>query len=1419
MIDEENNELESSTEFNSIEPSQEVALGETPDMQQLLDAREQEVITPEVVEDKDFAPPFKSRYGRSSVDLSIPGNNELMLEEYNNWWHLKGNDPQRDILREAFNQKYYGMSTEEERQARRNNMTTMYGYSPNLKGWADQMKNNFQALSLGGLAWSDFIFDVGGTLGGPLGDAIDNRWDKATQLDNKTYQEIRKILSVVLPSIRTGRFTETALQNAGIRNMPWLQKALTRLGAWSLEGAVIGGLSDTSEDPYNLSRTMAELIPGAFGPEGTLPIPEAWKTTDAMSPAARKKLSMYENVGLAWVSVIAGSAIETLNGAKRMGWFKPKDAASEAYKARELAKVTDPEKLIEIQKIDELLATGGLSKQNENILINKKLQLEEGLDYVDDVDDAIKKSDDIADEEALNAAERKIDLADSIDDLDEIDPDISRGVLDPASEARRVPKEGNTARNIADTTAIKNGTSKGDPAPVITEAMRKKGLMVGPTSRGAVMGVAEETRDLGRFDAIVDGFRFSSKQMNAAAWDIYTSIVDAGASLDDVKALFLENRDVKNLLMGRFKVEVINEEQARAAAFAMRDLVDRFLGREVTEASARAMDTIGREASTLADTIKEMAPYVDDNRAMDLIIEKMEFLLDEYALNKYISGWSLRNKNWFDQVPPKELDTVIDQLTKEFTSVENSIHAKNMEFTKTLKELKKNNPSAMRPLVDAFAHTNGDVDSLAKLYKFAAEAITPWGMVKSPNPKQMNLFASGLWASNMNNALSGLSPLRAMGSALYMLTVKPITHGLGHGMWSLATGNYEAFQRAAFMSSSVWETNRRAIVNAWSMMKKAHKDPEMMVKAYRRDFQIKSSKEWDIAEGVRKVWEEQGDVGHALQYDLAKWLTALSKHPAMRYGMTSLVFPDAYTSTMMATYLSRLKAYDDVFSEFGFADWKKIGIAEKKHYDNLFDSDGLIKDDALRAIAGEIQLNLDDGLATWINEATTAYPISKYMFMFPRTGSNYIKASASWTPISAIPGMNKYSKTIYARTDDQIAAALKEHGIDITKEPNWKIIHEDLRAEYLGRQAFSMGMVTSLFGYAMAGNIRGNGHYNASRRNKERDQFGYEPKTIRFPIPGGGPENDIWVSYKGFPGIEQVLSIIGDMAYYANDLDQPMLEDLQAKIAWTLSASFLNETPLQGFQPLMEIMSGNLSGFQMQMARMARVTFIPLSSAAGVLAESIDAAQKDIEGYMHEYLMNRLPLLRSLLPNQVDIWTNTALNDVNSPWRKIANALNPYKVSATNEWWRQELFNLKWDGMRKLLKDSTGSYEYSTKERQAIHRLIAEQEPVKDLIKILRKSSYKKTIAEWRAHRSNNWFNKNKRIELDHTLLPIFAEIDGMLNIKQRIAEARLLERNPEIADSILQQRIANEQMKRGDVQGAIETKNNNVQQLLQMAK
>ena len=273
----------------------------------------------------------------------------------------------------------------------------------------------------------------------------------------------------------------------------------------------------------------------------------------------------------------------------------------------------------------------------EQQLINEKIALEESLANIDNMDDYYRRYEYLEDVETQAAIERK--TANNYEQLElnvnGLDPDLNADVLDDAAKAKQSVPPGNVARNIADTTAIKAGTSKGDPAPIITDSMRRKGLMVGSTSRDAVMGVGEAARMAGRFDAIVDGIRFSAKEMNAAAWGIYMDIIDPGKNVDDIRKLFMEDRDVKNLMLGKFKIDVINEDQARAAAFAMRDLVDRFLGREVTASSARVMDTLGREAATIAQSITEMAPFVDDNRAMDLVIDKLQFLMDEYAPVSY----------------------------------------------------------------------------------------------------------------------------------------------------------------------------------------------------------------------------------------------------------------------------------------------------------------------------------------------------------------------------------------------------------------------------------------------------------------------------------------------------------------------------------------------------------------------------------------------------------------------------------------------------------------------------------------------------------------------------------------------------------------------------------------------------------------
>ena len=1333
-----------------------------------------------------YPAPFGYKFGNSSVDLSMENNHTTMRDEYEAWWNEKGDE--RDKLQEEFNQKYFGMSTDLVRQNQR--QTNLDANNP-LK----RLDNVFQGLSAPGLGLADFVMDAAGTIV-PGFDKVDEKYDQATMLDNPAHQGIRRVSSIVLPSIIGGGAIQnqlnTKLAGGALFSKPWFTKLSASMAAHGLGDAAILGLSDIGEDD-TLTDTLVQFFPDTFGPKGKLPLPELFQTTTSDSPGVRKGKNMLESAPFSIFGSVLGAFLDVKGGHKAMDWMEPLDEQSAAYKQLNINMGGDPDKLIRIAEIDEVLSLGdkNLSRGMERQLINEKIALEESLANIDNMDDYYRRYEYLEDVENQAAIERK--TANNYEQLElnvnGLDPDLNADVLDDAAKAKQSVPPGNVARNMADTTAIKTGTSSGDPAPLITDSMRRKGLMVGSTSRDAIMGVAEEAKDIGRFNAIVDGVRFSSKEMNAAAWGIYNDIIDPNSSLKDVQELFLQNRDVKNLMMGKFKIEVINEDQARAAAFAMRDLVDRFLGREVTASSARAMDTLGREASTIAQSITEMAPFVDDNRAMDLIINKLEFLMDEYGLNKYLSGWSLRNKNWFDQLPPGDVNKAVDTLLNEFQTAENSIHAKNKRFTKELKQLRKTNPDALRPLIDAYAHTNGDVDSLAKLYKWAAEQITPLGLLKSPDPKNLNLFAKGAWGVRYNNMLSGISAFRAGVGNGSQLILRPITAVLGHAV----KGDMDNVMKTIYYNGAVWETNRRALTDAFNMMKKVNQDPNAMLNAFRKDYVFKTDKAWDIMEGVAKLYEKDGNWGRSYQLKSAAALTQMSKMKGLRYGMTAMVFPDIFTNTHNAHYYSRVKAYEDVFSESGYADWQKIFEAENRHYKNFFDENGLVKDQVLRSVSGEIQLNLDDGVASYLTEATTAYPILKELLAFPRTASNYVKAALSWTPISAIPGINKYGKTIYAKSADDIAAALMEHGIDASKEPFADAIFKQLQAEYVGRQAFSSILVGTLWGYAMGGNIRGNGHYNASKRNKERDEMGYDPKTIRI--------GNNWYSYKGLIGIEHILTLIGDLAYYASDLDEHMLENFISKATWTIGATFLNESPLTMIEPLFDALNGNERAWAQLGA--GQTSWIPASGSLGVLAKAIDSAQKDLAGEVESFVANRLPGFRNLLPNQIDIWTGTPLNDIDNPVLRALNALSPVKVSGTNEPWRVFLRDIRYDGLSMLKMDSTGSYEWKPEDREQINKYIGEQQLSKQVERLMKNKRYKKEIDALRQFRRSSSRRADQRIKLKTELLPIHQELNMIIREAQKLAEARYLSENPNIEQSIINAQLAREEMKVGNVNEA----------------
>ena len=144
-----------------------------------------------------------------------------------------------------------------------------------------------------------------------------------------------------------------------------------------------------------------------------------------------------------------------------------------------------------------------------------------------------------------------------------------------------------------------------------------------------------------------------------------------------------------------------------------------------------------------------------------------------------------------------------------------------------------------------------------------------------------------------------------------------------------------------------------------------------------------------------------------------------------------------------------------------------------------------------------------------------------------------------------------------------------------------------------------------------------------------------------------------------------------------------------------------------------------------------------------------------------------------------------------------------------------------WDGLGRLKKDSTGSYEYQPEEREQIYKYIGEQQLYKKLIPLMNNKEYKKQIGLLRSHRVQGGDLDNEMIKLKTERLPLFREIDKILKDAQIIAEKRYLEEKEVIKNTILMQRKADKAMTQGDVQGAsnIQKKELETRKLLQMAK
>ena len=1198
-----------------------------------------------------------------------------------------------------------------------------------------------------GMGILDLPIDAIGRVPG-LG-VVNDKWDEITGFNDPNAQRFREIAGPIAATIFTQGRAQSAITAA---NLPATTTAVANVSSGVGIAMGVAGISDYGGDaenrlilhPKNFER-LAKAAPWFAGPNGMFPTLGDLADADATDPRVNRLLGMLDEGVLQGVGDLIAYTLTA--GRPLLRGIIPGSQKSKAWKSKLLLDNLELDTKARVADIDAVIESGGVSKDQIKLLNEEKAKIINqavttgSSDATQNIGESI-----IRDRQNKRQVIRDGKAIRKLQDptVTGYDKDITPGLASETELAGiGITPPGAAVKNVVDVDGQLAGYI--DPLFVPTNPLSDAmldGMILGPNSRKAIAHIALKAKEADNYKAVQGLFRTNNKVADERVYEIYNKIMREGTG-DGLRELLKNKhyRDTKGLLNEvKKKIDVTYLDDAGAAdaaALAINDLVNVYLGREVTESSARVMHTLGAEISAKSGVPVQFKNLVVDAQVFKNVEDKLEVLNVEYGLSKYIAGAQLQRRNWWKRLLASEDPGEIAELTlKEFGDKQTQIKGDYKAFRQQLEEAAAQNPKLRRTLMKAYDATNGNVDSLIKLKQYAKYHLSPGGLLYSREAKelgisgwQMNHFASGAWAVTYNNVLSGLSAGRALVGNASMLILKPISAFSRAGLSSVLKRDMEPLERVAYLYGNMFETAGRAFDDALVRMKKVHQDPDFMLKAARKDFLMEQSNQWEILDDYGEQWLKDGDYYNNFMYGWANWQRKIARQPWFRAGITGMSTVDRYTDTFIATFQSRLEAYSDVMTKYGKSldpevFKAKVKEAEKVSYSNMFNADGLLTDTAAKRASGEIALNLDDGFSKTVNPLLNKVPPLKSLMMFPRTSMNQLKLNLSYTPLGAIPGISKYGDILNAGDDmAKIRKVLAEHGIrNADEHPNAMAIYKNIREEYEGRLMMGAGAVGLSYMYAMSGGVRGNGPVNHNELVKLKKK-GWKPNTVKI--------GNTWVSYKGIPFIEQYLNLMGDMAYYQTALGTNMTEELHRKVIWTIAATYLNQTPLQGLEPISAMLRGDEGAFKRLAAQNIRAASL-MSGAHGVIAKAITNAQKEIYNDFWGYVRNNT-VFKDMSYSKIDHWTGEEIDEIDNPILRGLNAINPIKVHGGGEPWRVWLLNTGFDDIAEI-KTSSKGIEYSPEARELIGRYMGKQQLWKEVEEMRNSEVYKKDLNKLRKY-------------------------------------------------------------------------------------
>jgi hypothetical protein len=338
------------------------------------------------------------------------------------------------------------------------------------------------------------------------------------------------------------------------------------------------------------------------------------------------------------------------------------------------------------------------------------------------------------------------------------DPFVNKPSLGPESRAVS-DLEVNPIKAKIDNWRIQNnvGTTNGRARPVVSTRFIKRMNDATPSQR------AEGYRNLFDRDisanvgAKIDGTVIPPDEINQAVTKLYNQVFNPDVKLSQMESALNDmkhNFYNKKNFMGDTEWRIVNE--AFVSAF------ENVYNPKVMRASAMVTNQAGGDIADIATGMSMIGDVAMTGRQQEMMIDKLKLLSREVRTNQYISNKFGEYRQLELGNNPSALKKFILDQNDNFGKGLQRAQAKSNEFYQTLEQIADTNPEYLKPLAYAMEATNGEVDQIFKLQRWAEENI---GFIKKGfydgNPEVPSLIIKGLNGVRYNHILALLSPVAA----------------------------------------------------------------------------------------------------------------------------------------------------------------------------------------------------------------------------------------------------------------------------------------------------------------------------------------------------------------------------------------------------------------------------------------------------------------------------------------------------------------------------------------------------------------------------------------------------------------------------------------------------------------------------------